>query len=363
MATRTSRLSAALGAAIFLTACWSAASACCPAPSSGSFAINADQTVVILWDAARKTQHFIRQASFKSDADDFGFLIPSPSLPELAESGNDAFPYLATLTRPPIEYRQQRQYTGCACAAENKVASAPGGVNVLHEQRVAGFDAVVLDASSADALTAWLKDHGYAYSPEIKAWAEPYVAQGWKITALKVAKKDDAAADDKTVAASALRMSFATDAPLFPYREPDYGSAVKPGSSRTLRIYFLAESRYGGAMGSSQWSGRPVWSDMLTKSQRDELLTKLNLPADTGPAEMRLTEFEDDWAYRVAPADVEFTVAAEQDKLHRKPVVMYVQSTSPLPEDATAYLIAAAVVMTPIWRRRWKKLGRDVTAG
>ena len=55
-----------------------AALACCPAPPSGKPVVNADQTVLIIWDAAAKTQHFIRQASFTSQADDFGFIVPSP---------------------------------------------------------------------------------------------------------------------------------------------------------------------------------------------------------------------------------------------------------------------------------------------
>jgi len=55
--------------------------ACCPAPRSGQAVVNADQTVILIWDAATKTQHFIRKASFKSEADDFGFLVPSPSKP------------------------------------------------------------------------------------------------------------------------------------------------------------------------------------------------------------------------------------------------------------------------------------------
>jgi hypothetical protein len=70
---------------------WSPAPACCPAPPSGKAVVNADQTVLIIWDAATKTEHFIRQASFKSEADDFGFLVPSPTQPELDESGNEAF--------------------------------------------------------------------------------------------------------------------------------------------------------------------------------------------------------------------------------------------------------------------------------
>src|SRR5690349_18712330 len=77
--------------------------ACCPAPPSGKPVVNADQTVVILWDAANKTQHFIRRATFKSDADDFGFLIPSPSQPELNESGDGIFPILAEVTAPKVK--------------------------------------------------------------------------------------------------------------------------------------------------------------------------------------------------------------------------------------------------------------------
>src|SRR4051794_25976423 len=77
-----------------------AAPACCPVPPSGQSVVNADQTVLMMWDAAHETQHFIRRASFKSAADDFGFLVPSPSQPELSESGNEVFPYLQKLTEP-----------------------------------------------------------------------------------------------------------------------------------------------------------------------------------------------------------------------------------------------------------------------
>src|SRR5688500_11744942 len=73
---------------------------CCPAPRSGESVVNADQTIVMVWDAAAKTQHFIRRASFKSQGEDFGFLVPSPSRPELAESGDAAFPVLQKLTEP-----------------------------------------------------------------------------------------------------------------------------------------------------------------------------------------------------------------------------------------------------------------------
>src|SRR5262245_48435708 len=120
--------------------------ACCPAPPPGSRVLNADQTVVILWDADRKMQHFIRQASFKSEADDFGFLIPSPNEPELNESGNGAFPYLADVTKPEvITQKRPAGGGGCGCAA---TMMAPGeaanrrkdepAVQALKERTVGG---------------------------------------------------------------------------------------------------------------------------------------------------------------------------------------------------------------------------------
>jgi hypothetical protein len=250
-------LALSLAATLFLllpTA--SRAPACCPAPPPNKPVVNADQTVLLLWDPATKTQHFIRQASFKSGADDFGFLVPTPTQPELAESGNDAFPYLLKLTEPEKQKVPRPSNFSCGCGSATKDA-APGEVNVLDEKLVAGFNAVVLEATSADALTRWLTDHGYAFSPEVEAWAKPYVEGGWKITALKVAG-NRAAEDKKTVRASALRLSFKTDRPVFPYREPDPTNAAKSlgAQKRLLRIYFVSEARYQGQFKDGAWTGK-----------------------------------------------------------------------------------------------------------
>src|SRR5262245_17088053 len=181
------------------------ADACCAVYRSGAPVVNADQTVIILWDAATKTQPFIRQASFKGDADDFGFLVPSPTQPELAEAGDDAFPYLRKLTEPEVKRvpRSLGISCGCSTAIPDESLSAPGrsAVKVLEEKLVAGFNAAVLETRSESALVKWLQDNGYAFSPEVADWAKPYVEAGWKITALKVAKAKDSF-DKKTSAAA-----------------------------------------------------------------------------------------------------------------------------------------------------------------
>jgi hypothetical protein len=329
--------------------------ACCPAARSGQPVVNADQTVLIIWDADSKTQHFIRKASFTSEADDFGFLVPTPTPPELAESGDEAFPFLFKLTEPETtKVPRTGPLMGCGCSTLMSIpgaVSAPPAVYVRVEKEVAGFQAVVLETKSADALVNWLKEHGYAFSPEVEAWAKPYVEAGWMITALKVAK-DKEGKGQKRVAAAALRVTFKTDRPLFPYREPDSRSAAETlgAKKRLLRIYFVAEARYQGELTREvAWTGKVAWANKLSSEDRKKVLALLKLPETTGPAEWWLTEFEDDWPYKVAPADVYFSRDPDQRAIKRPPIVEY--ASAHWPPDAMAYALAAVVVLPPLFRR------------
>jgi hypothetical protein len=96
--TTLSCFSRALIAGWILIAMIQRADACCVVAARGNHVVNADQTVIMIWDEERQTQHFIRKADFKTDAVDVGFLVPSPSRPQLAESGNAAFAKLDDIT-------------------------------------------------------------------------------------------------------------------------------------------------------------------------------------------------------------------------------------------------------------------------
>ena len=329
--------------------------ACCPAPPSGKPVVNADQTVIILWDAAMQTQHFIRKATFKSEADDFGFLVPTPSPPELEESGDAAFPFLLKITEPEVKQVKRPINVGCTCGGaalhQGAGVATDAPVRVLTDKEVAGYRAVVLEAKSADTLVAWLKGNGYAFSPEVEAWAKPYIAAGWKITALKVTK-DPEAREKAAVAGAALRLSFRTERPLFPYREPASRAHAEAlgAKERLLRIYFLAEARYRGELaGTPAWTGRVAWANRLKPEDRAQALALLKLPESAGPAEWWLTEFEDPWPYRVAPSDLSFVRDTDRTPVTRPPIIIYVRSARP--PDVTALALAVAVVLPPVLRR------------
>ncbi len=318
------------------------AAACCAVAGGNRAVVNADQTVIMVWDAAQKTQHFIRQASFKSDAGDVGFLVPTPSRPQLEESGDAAFATLRRITAPRSQSKGLVVPFGCSVAAP-----ARSSVRVIEEKRVAGFDAAVLTAANGTDLAAWLREHGYSYSPQVAAWAQPYVAGGWMMVALKVAKPQDGRARPDLNAA-ALRLSFKTDRPLFPYREPESAIAAKKlgTSDRLLRIYFVGDGRYRATIGNDgAWSGRVAWSGDIT-SHRAGLLRDLKLPASTGPAQWWLTEFTDDWPYAKAAGDVYFSRDPKQQVAQRPAVPSGYQCDLAL----TGFLAVAA--LRPFRRRR-----------
>jgi hypothetical protein len=330
---------------------WTAASvpACAPCPPPGKPVLNADQTVIIIWDATTKTEHFIRRASFHSEADAFGFVVPTPSEPELSESGNATFPYLQSLTEPERKSVPRPQNVGCSCGEGRE--SAQPRVRVLQEKLVAGFNAAVLEASSSRGLADWLKKNGYALSPEIEAWAKPYVEADWKFTALRIAKSTEQSSN-RLVDATALRMTFKTERPLFPYREPEVKLANTSVETRKrlLRIYFLADGRYDGTLSTAdRWTGQVAWANQLKPEERERTLNLLNLPDSTGPAQWWLTEFEDPWPYRKAPSDLYFTRSSNKETVNRPPLIQYVSSG--WPTDITAYAVAVLLILPPVYRR------------
>ncbi len=320
------------------------AHACCAVAADGVPVVNADQTVIIWWDKANQMEHFIRKASFRGGGDSIGFLVPTPSRPQLEESGNEAFRDLAEITVPKASGGGGFPL-GCSVAAPTYAVS---GVRVIEEKTVAGFDAVVLAADSGKELVDWLRRRDYAFTPEAAAWAQPYLTSGWYITAMKVTK-DKEARSKPEVSASALRISFKTDRPLFPYREPDSRSdASRLGiNHRLLRIYFVAESRYEGRFSpENSWPGKTRYSQPLQRDQRSQLLRHLDMPEFTLPSRAWLTEFEDSWPYGKAPGDVYFTPSADQGKLNRE------LSAASQSSDPTLATIIGVFLARPLFRRR-----------
>lgn len=203
---------------------------CCIAERAVLFG---DQTNIIVWDAANKVEHFMRVANFETDAKDFSFIAPSPSIPDIGESDAEAATVLARLT-PPTKTPTESAGVASAPAADSK-----GGVDVIQVVKAAGFEITTLKSDDSAALAKYLKDNNFKTSPGIEKWIKHYTDKKWFLNAFKfVAAKGET----KTKMA---RMSFKTDQPFNPYYVPAENQK-DPGSQE---VFFIADKNVSGAVG------------------------------------------------------------------------------------------------------------------
>lgn len=321
--------------------------ACAAAPPPGAEVHIADEEAAIVWDASSHTEHFIRRASFHGTPRDFGFLVPTPTQPTLAESKEELFERLAQETRPPEVTRSAFggfEPTGLCFLTLSMRGASPSAmpaVRVLERARVGGYDAVVLEARDPGALASWLTKNGYDERPSLRTWLAPYVAAGWKITAFKIAQSEGG-----PISASPVRMTFSTERPFFPYREPQETSPGTARGSRLLRVYFFADQRHEGRIGdgTTAWPGqtelaRPLSPDFLGALPGGQALG----------APRYLTLFEDHASPRPGVDELFFTPSPAGDR-PRDPVVHY--SYWKIPVFLEPFLVALVVGL--VWRLKKK---------
>ncbi len=236
------------------------ARACAPAWSGTAGVQVAEESALLVWEEDTKTEHLVRRATFEGAPSSFAFLVPVPSVPVIAEADEDVFEQLERFwqARRPSDVSYSFGGVGSMFAPRSaQTASADAGVQVVATTRVAGLDATVLDGSSFVAIGDWLRENGYEYRAELSGWLEPYVRAGYKIIAFKYAK--DAATP--RVGSRAVRISFTTPRPFFPYREPSDAVRAAP---QTFRLYAVGTTSFEAKLGQvNPWAATVRYSGPL----------------------------------------------------------------------------------------------------
>jgi hypothetical protein len=314
---------------------------CAPAPPPGATVNITDEQAVIVWDAAHHVEHFIRAAGFDSDAKAFGFLVPTPTKPELGELPDTMFFALRDAVEPKLRYESSGIELGCMLAASKSgspqsIDTAAPSVRVLQTAHVAGYNATTLAADDTAALAGWLASHGFADTPALDAWLQRYVTDHWTITAFVVG--GDAAAGRHNLATGAVRMTFSTDRPVYPYREP---AATAASASRSLMLYVVSDRRYAATFAQTPWIAKVMFAAPVTLPPE--------LSAIAGTAKF-VTAF-DDTGVRNGTDEVYFAPSTDPAELHPPDIVIREPRMIPIEGIVCAVLISLAVWLV-VRRRR-----------
>jgi len=307
--------------------------ACSGVGPVGKPVVFGDQTNIVIWDEAHQTEHFIRNANFRSGADNFGFIAPTPGKPELHEASNQAFYTLANLAPQPAIFARGGGGFG------GGMDRAKAEVKVIQEADVAGFHATTLWSTDAHAINDWMNSHGYVSTPEVEKWADRYTKRGWYLTAFKVIDKTKLAASTGTV-----RMSFKTTRPYNPFYVPS--SNILVDKKGTLRVYFVAVGDYDAKIGPHAEYGTwqtPQWTAQIPEATSALLAKQVKIPAEAIPDYVQVETFVDNDFPRAAGEDIYFT---------KKRVA---QLPAPAPKQTSASLLGMpllAIGLLAVARRR-----------
>ncbi len=145
---------------------------------------------------------FVIRPGFQGKVAEFGMLIPFPSPPALRKVADDTFSHIAAAVDPPevvvdltpILYKYRSPPAG-SMATDMRLPEKSlevSEVNVVKQEAVGMYEVAVLEAGSADALSAWMKDHGYRYPDGMDGVCEEYIEDQWCFVAVKarVGQKD-----------------------------------------------------------------------------------------------------------------------------------------------------------------------------
>lgn len=354
---------------------------------------------MILWDQTSKVEHFIRQATIRTGSPDLAFLVPTPETPELAEVDPAIFDRVSAIGQPervrPVIYHEVKEFFAPIAyhfqgepadeapppsPAVPPIVASNVRPTVLAEADVAGYHATVLATDDYPSIASWLAQNGYNATPELEAWLKKYGARKWKITAFKMIKPD---AGVGYLTTRAVRLSFHTPAPFYPYSEPgdrQKASAASP-LGRALRVAVLSNARMSGSLADQTlWPGKLEYAGPARLSlaqQEGKPWTPAQWLADAGldhagnhPAPpSTLTTFLDESNPRPGTADLYFAPNADQSAFRGTEVdyslpVEYRMTPASALAAFGAYLFVFLVPIAPLycgWRVHCRYRARNLS--
>jgi len=163
------------------------------------------------------------QIQYSGSAEEFGWLLPLPSIPTLDVGTDELFAQLIAQTQPL--YKVTREYNGDCWFDPSRGDSSSedaGGGNgdgagapsddgpLVFRDSVGPYDVAVLEADSKEPMLAWLDENGFFVPAGTDEAVEPYIREGAYFLALKLLKGNDVGDIQPVV------VDYESDLPMIP---------------------------------------------------------------------------------------------------------------------------------------------------
>ena len=137
------------------------------------------QKAIIVHDSGR--EDLLLQVKYEGPLEQFGWLIPVPSLPSVEKGSMQPFYELSELTQ-----RQWGAGNGAAYLGGDARGALEEAVKVIEVKTVGAYEVAVLSAQDSGSLERWLKVHDYSIPEGKAAIIEDYIRKNWYFVAAKI---------------------------------------------------------------------------------------------------------------------------------------------------------------------------------
>lgn len=135
------------------------------------------QKAIVFHDGAR--EDLILQVRYEGPAEDFGWLVPVPGLPEVREGSMECFYELSRLT-------QERTGNYAMALGMDGGMDEASQVEVIEIKTVGAYEVAILEAGNAAALTAWLKANHFVFPTDKQNVLDAYIKKRWYFVAARI---------------------------------------------------------------------------------------------------------------------------------------------------------------------------------
>ncbi|OGN96161.1 MAG: hypothetical protein A2Z77_09065 [Chloroflexi bacterium RBG_13_51_36] len=264
------------------------------------------------------TEHLILSVSFEGDAEDFAWVVPVPSKPEITVTDPELFWELSDFTATEIPSGH-----GLGCGAGGAGAPDQNGVDVIEEEVVGPYATAILSATNATALADWLNANGYAFPQEGEEIISEYIENEWYFVATKINAVDEGTG--YALAEGAIEpivLSFESEEIVFPLRISSLSASNS--TPPEILLYVLADhvmvpEQYPLYTGYGNWTDNAFTLEFANNVSVGDLseyeilpeLVSTYLPGD----EFYLTKLRG-WISADQMVDIEMITYEEGEPLH-----------------------------------------------
>lgn len=244
-------------AALLVPARPAIACGCLAQPSPATPVVQAGERLLFAHEADQVVAYI--QIQYTGQANQFGWLVPLPSLPTLELGTDEVFTKLGQQTQPAYQLTTTRQFCGGGQSSSVAPAGGCGGFDSAEPNYAGGYDAsaasadmgmqrmnpvvvtssigpfdyAVLKADDSSAMLSWLSDNRYFVPAGTMDAVTPYIHPGAYFLALKL----QSGQTDGDIVPIVVR--YTSDLPMIPIILTSVGAVPDMG----IQVWELGEAR------------------------------------------------------------------------------------------------------------------------